>query len=67
MTDSILYARDGALARLSLTRPGSLNAVGFEMGARWRDLAREITADPTVGAVILDAAGPAFCAGGDVV
>ncbi|WP_396641009.1 enoyl-CoA hydratase/isomerase family protein [Microbacterium sp.] len=67
MTDSILYARDGALARLTLNRPGSLNAMGFEMGARWRDLAREITADPTVGAVILDAAGPAFCAGGDVV
>ena len=67
MSDSIVYTRDGALARLTLNRPASLNAMGFEMGTRWRDLAREITADPTVGAVILDAAGPAFCAGGDVV
>ncbi len=67
MSDSIVYTRDGALARLTLNRPASLNAMGFEMGTRWRDLAREITADPTVGAVILDAAGPAFCAGGDIV
>ncbi|WP_458042699.1 MULTISPECIES: enoyl-CoA hydratase/isomerase family protein [Bacteria] len=67
MSDSIVYTRDGALARLTLNRPQSLNAMGFEMGSRWRDLALEITADPTVGAVILDAAGPAFCAGGDVV
>lgn len=67
MTDSILYTREGALARLSLNRPASLNAMGFEMGRRWRDLAREITADTSVGAVLIDATGPAFCAGGDVV
>lgn len=67
MTDSIIYTRDGALARLTFNRPASLNAMGFEMGGRWRDLAHEITSDESVGAVILDAAGPAFCAGGDVV
>lgn len=67
MTDSILYTRDGALARLTFNRPASLNAMGFEMGTRWRDLAHEVTADPEVGAIIIDAAGPAFCAGGDVV
>lgn len=65
--DSILYTRDGALARLTFNRPAYLNAMGFEMGRRWRDLAHEVTADPTVGAIILDANGPAFCAGGDVV
>jgi 2-(1,2-epoxy-1,2-dihydrophenyl)acetyl-CoA isomerase len=67
MSDSIQYTRDGALARLTFNRPASLNAMGFEMGGRWRELALEVTADPTVGAVVLDAAGPAFCAGGDVV
>ncbi|MFT4305857.1 MAG: enoyl-CoA hydratase/isomerase family protein [Microbacterium sp.] len=67
MSDTILLeVRDG-LARLTLNRPGSLNAVDVEMGIRWRDLAHEVTADPAVGAVILDAAGPAFCAGGDVI
>jgi len=67
MSGSIVYAREGALVRLTFNRPASLNAMGFEMGTRWRDLAHEITADSTVQAVLLDAAGPAFCAGGDVL
>ncbi|WP_194410289.1 enoyl-CoA hydratase/isomerase family protein [Microbacterium cremeum] len=67
MTDSILVTRDGALARVTFNRPASLNAMGFEMGRRWRDVAHEVTSDDSVGAVILDASGPAFCAGGDVV
>ncbi|GAA5196247.1 enoyl-CoA hydratase/isomerase family protein [Microbacterium jejuense] len=67
MSDSILVTRDGALARVTFNRPASLNAMGFEMGRRWRDVAHELTTDDSVGAVILDAAGPAFCAGGDVI
>lgn len=67
MTESIIVTRDGALARVTFNRPASLNAMDFEMGTRWRDVARAVTSDPTVGAVILDATGPAFCAGGDVV
>jgi 2-(1,2-epoxy-1,2-dihydrophenyl)acetyl-CoA isomerase len=67
MSDSILYTREGALARLTFNRPASLNAMGFDVGQRWRDLAREVTADDSVGAILIDAAGPAFCAGGDVV
>jgi 2-(1,2-epoxy-1,2-dihydrophenyl)acetyl-CoA isomerase len=67
MTDSILISRDGALARVTFNRPASLNAMDFAMGERWRDVAHELTSDPAVGAIILDAAGPAFCAGGDVM
>jgi 2-(1,2-epoxy-1,2-dihydrophenyl)acetyl-CoA isomerase len=67
MSDSILVTRDGALARVTFNRPAFLNAMGFEMGRRWRDVAHELTSDDSVGAVILDAAGPAFCAGGDVL
>lgn len=66
MSDSILVTREGALARVTFNRPASLNAMGFEMGRRWRDIAHDLTSDDSVGAVILDAAGPAFCAGGDV-
>jgi 2-(1,2-epoxy-1,2-dihydrophenyl)acetyl-CoA isomerase len=66
MTDSILYARE-ARSRVTFNRPASLNAMGFEMGRRWRDIAHEIASDDTVGAVLMDAAGPAFCAGGDVI
>jgi len=65
-TDSILVHIEGGLARVTFNRPAFLNAMDFEMGGRWRDVAHEVTSDPAVGAVILDAAGPAFCAGGDV-
>lgn len=67
MSDSILLHVAGGLARITFNRPASLNAMDFEMGGRWRDIAHAVTEDASVGAVILDAAGPAFCAGGDVV
>lgn len=67
MTDGILLHVEGGLARVTFDRPASLNAMDFPMARRWRSVAHEVTADPSVGAVILDANGPAFCAGGDVV
>lgn len=67
MSETILCTRDGGLARVTLNRPHALNAMNFEMGARWRELARELTADPEIGAILIEGAGPAFCAGGDVI
>jgi 2-(1,2-epoxy-1,2-dihydrophenyl)acetyl-CoA isomerase len=67
MSDPILLEVGDGLARLTLNRPASLNAVNAEMAARWRDLALQVTSDPAIGAVLLDAAGPAFCAGGDMI
>ncbi|MDE0546567.1 enoyl-CoA hydratase/isomerase family protein [Microbacterium sp. C7(2022)] len=66
MSDSIIVNVSDGIARVTFNRPAFLNAMNFEMGRRWRDVAHEVTSDPSVGAVILDAAGPAFCAGGDV-
>lgn len=66
-SDSILLHVDGGLARVTFNRPAFLNAMDFEMAERWREVAHEVVGDPAVGAVILDAAGPAFCAGGDVI
>lgn len=67
MTDSILLEITDGVARLTLNRPASLNAVNAEMAGRWRELALRVTSDPAIGAVLLDASGPAFCAGGDVL
>lgn len=67
MTDGILLRVQGSLARVTFDRPASLNAMDFPMARRWRDVAHEVTSDPSIAAVILDANGPAFCAGGDVV
>lgn len=67
MSDTVLLDTRDGLARLTLNRPASLNAMDFEMGERWCELAHRVADDPGIGAVILDAAGPAFCAGGDVI
>ncbi|MFJ4159879.1 enoyl-CoA hydratase/isomerase family protein [Microbacterium testaceum] len=67
MTDGILLHIEDGLARVTFDRPASLNAMDFPMARRWREVAHEVTSDPAVGAVILEANGPAFCAGGDVV
>lgn len=67
MSESILLSIEDGLARVTFNRPASLNAMDFAMGGLWRDIAHQVTDDPSVGAVILDANGPAFCAGGDVV
>lgn len=67
MSDTILLRVEDGLARVTLNRPERLNAMDFEMGERWRAVARAVVADPSVGAVLLDAAGPSFCAGGDVI
>ncbi|WP_353826336.1 enoyl-CoA hydratase/isomerase family protein [Agromyces sp. SYSU T0242] len=65
--DVILFdVRDG-LAHLTLNRPARLNAVDPEAIGRWRDLAHEIAERDDIGAVLFDAVGRAFCAGGDVV
>lgn len=67
MSDSILVDVADGLAHVTLNRPARLNALDFEMGSRWREVAVELTADPSVTAILLDAAGPGFCVGGDVV
>jgi 2-(1,2-epoxy-1,2-dihydrophenyl)acetyl-CoA isomerase len=67
MSDTVLFSVDAGLARVTLNRPASLNAMDFEMAERWREVAHLVADDPSIGAVILDAAGPAFCAGGDVI
>ena len=63
----ILFSLEDGLAHLTFNRPASLNAMDFAMGALWRDLGEWIASDPAVKAVLLDATGPAFCAGGDVI
>lgn len=67
MSDHILVDVQGGLARVTLNRPQQLNAVGSVAARRWREIAEDLTARDDVEAIILDAAGPAFCAGGDVM
>jgi 2-(1,2-epoxy-1,2-dihydrophenyl)acetyl-CoA isomerase len=66
MSDTILFEVDDGLAHLTLNRPDRLNAIDGEAAHRWRELAHEVADRDDVRAVLFDAAGPAFCAGGDV-
>lgn len=66
MEPILLEIREG-LAHITLNRPERLNAFDEAMAHAWEGATIRATGDPTVGAVLIDAAGPAFCAGGDVV
>lgn len=67
MTDAILFSVADGLARLTLNRPTRLNAFNADLAHAWRDATAEATSRDDVKAILVDAAGPSFCAGGDVV
>lgn len=61
----ILTVEDG-LAHVTLNRPERLNAINNDGALLWRDIASEIVARTDIRAVLFDARGRTFCAGGDV-
>jgi 2-(1,2-epoxy-1,2-dihydrophenyl)acetyl-CoA isomerase len=67
MSEAILLSVEDGLARITLNRPQRLNAFNAESARAWAEVAVVATGRDDVGAIVLDAAGPAFCAGGDVV
>lgn len=62
----VLLQRDGGVARITLNRPASLNAVDGEMALELARIAREVADDSTVRCVLLEGAGSSFMAGGDI-
>lgn len=67
MSEPILFTVDEGLARLTLNRPASLNAFDADLAVAWRDVTAEAVGRDDVRAILLDAAGRSFCAGGDVL
>ena len=65
--DAILFDVTDGLAHLTLNRPARLNAVDPDAIALWQRHAHEIAERDDIGAVLFDAVGRAFCAGGDVL
>jgi len=57
---------DGAVARVTLSRPEARNAVDLPMCLALRAAFERVEADPGIRIVRLDAAGPVFCAGADL-
>ena len=67
MTDEpILSTRDGAVAHVTLNRAGARNALNLPMCLALRAAFEALDADPEVRVVLLNAAGPVFCAGADL-
>ncbi len=58
--------RHGALARITLDRPAALNACNLGMFVTIEAQLAAWAADASVGAIAIDGAGRAFCAGGDI-
>jgi enoyl-CoA hydratase len=58
--------RDGNVAVVTLDDPARRNALGLEVTVQLGEAVDEAGADPSVGALVVTATPPAFCAGGSV-
>jgi 2-(1,2-epoxy-1,2-dihydrophenyl)acetyl-CoA isomerase len=66
-TPSVLFERDGAVARLTLNRPAAANAIDMVLARELMLAAIKCDEDESIRCVLLTAsAGRFFCAGGDV-
>jgi len=64
---TIKFSQRDAIARITLSRPEAANALNFDMGEELYQVARICRDNDEIRAVILDAEGKIFCAGGDVM
>ena len=60
---SVLVARAGAVARITLNKPDQRNALDAELARALVARIEEASSDPEVRAIVLTGAGSAFCAG----
>src|SRR3977135_523383 len=66
MNDTVLLARDGAVATLTLNRPDALNALDPAMVDALVARTAEVAVDDTLRVVVVQGAGKHFRAGGDI-
>ena len=66
MSEDLLITREGGVLRLTLNRPGRLNAVTSEMLDAMRSTFEEAGRDTKTRVIVLTGAGRAFCAGQDL-
>ena len=62
----VLVRRDGAAARITLNRPAQRNALSLQVMEEVTAALEELARDRDVRVIVVDAAGPAFCAGHDL-
>src|SRR3954465_8170311 len=62
----VLVRRAGPAARITLNRPAQRNALSLELMRDVTAALRELAGDAGVRAIVIEGAGPAFCAGHDL-
>ena len=62
----VLYERDGRIARITLNRPGVLNAIDEDVPRELAACVERADGDRQVHVIVLAGAGRAFCAGYDL-
>ena len=65
MTTILLAAKDG-IATLTLNRPDKRNALNLEMCDELKAAVASVAGDPAARVLLVQGAGPAFCAGADL-
>ena len=65
-SDLVTIRREGAIARVTLNRPEARNAVNLALCHALQAAFDGFQGDAETAVVILDAAGPVFCAGADM-
>jgi 2-(1,2-epoxy-1,2-dihydrophenyl)acetyl-CoA isomerase len=63
---TILLARDGAIATLTLNRPQNLNSLNKTLIDEIRAALKDLAGDPAVRVLLMTGAGRGFCAGADL-
>ena len=66
MSERVTITIDEHVAVVSLNRPDKHNAVDLDMFAGLTDAGRELAGNSLVRAIVLQGAGPSFCAGIDL-
>ncbi|GAA3492293.1 enoyl-CoA hydratase/isomerase family protein [Streptomyces cremeus] len=66
MPDTVLYEVTDGLGTITINRPDAMNAMNTEAKVALREAVLAAAADPAVRAVLLTAAGRAFCVGQDL-
>lgn len=66
MSEPVTIAKDGHVAIVTLNRPEKHNAIDLQMFAALAKAGTELASDSSVRAVVLEGAGPSFCAGIDL-
>jgi enoyl-CoA hydratase/carnithine racemase len=64
--DPALLRVEGPIATITLNRPAAFNAIDLSIAKRLEALSLEVEASDDVRVVVIEGAGRAFCAGGDL-